>query len=178
MSEVRLTCANHPNRETTLRCNRCEKPICSQCAILTPVGYRCRDCVRGQQAVFETATKTDLPVAGILSAIGVGAATAVLQVLGYWGLLVAPVVGGAIAEIIRWAVRRRRSRSLPLAAGIGGALGLVPSLVFPVLGAISSLGMGLAPGILGGIALSAVWPLASGVLMIVTLVARLRGIRV
>jgi len=178
MSQVRLTCANHPSRETTLRCNRCEKPICSQCAILTPVGYRCRDCVRGQQAVFETATKTDLPVAWILAAIGVGAATAVLQVLGYWGLLVAPVAGGAVAEVIRWAVRRRRSRNLPLAAGVGGAVGLAPHLFVPLLGTISSLGLGLDPGLLGGLALSALWPLASGALMIATLVARLRGIRV
>jgi len=177
MSEVRLTCANHPNRETTLRCNRCEKPICSQCAILTPVGYRCRECVRGQQTIFETATKTDLPVAGIVAAIGVGAATAVLQVLGYWGLLVAPVAGGAIAEVIRWAVRRRRSRNLPLAAGVGGAVGLAVDLFVPVLGAISSIGLGLDPRLLGGLALSALWPLASGVLMIATLVARLRGIR-
>src|SRR4030043_298820 len=55
MTEVVLTCANHPNRETSLRCKRCNKPICSSCAVLTPVGYRCRECVRGQQATFDTA---------------------------------------------------------------------------------------------------------------------------
>ena len=46
------TCANHPNRETMLRCNKCEKPICLQCAVLTEVGYRCKECVRGQQALY------------------------------------------------------------------------------------------------------------------------------
>ncbi len=46
MSDI-PTCANHPERETGLRCNRCGKPICSQCAVQTPVGYRCRECVRG-----------------------------------------------------------------------------------------------------------------------------------
>ena len=35
-----LTCANHPDRETLLRCNKCGKPICISCAVRTPVGYR------------------------------------------------------------------------------------------------------------------------------------------
>ena len=27
-----LYCVNHPNTPTTLRCSRCEKPICLRCA--------------------------------------------------------------------------------------------------------------------------------------------------
>lgn len=48
-------CANHPGVETSLRCNKCGKPICARCAIRTPTGYRCKECVRGQQKIFETA---------------------------------------------------------------------------------------------------------------------------
>ncbi len=114
MTIASLTCANHPGRETTLRCNRCEKPICSQCAVLTPVGYRCRECVRGQQAVFDTAQRTDYLIAGAVSLVLVGAATALLGVLGFWSLIVSPVAGGGVGEVVRWAVRRRRSRRLPL----------------------------------------------------------------
>ena len=58
-----LFCANHPDRETSLRCNRCEKPICSKCAVRTPTGYRCKECVRGQQKVFDTAENQDFIVA-------------------------------------------------------------------------------------------------------------------
>lgn len=176
MMDAPLYCVNHPKVETTLRCNRCERPICSRCAILTPVGYRCKECVRGQQAVFETAKSRDFIVAGLIAALGVGAASAVLNILGYWGLLVAPVAGGAIAEVVRWAVRRRRSRSLPLAAGIGGVLGLAPAALGPLTSMALLMGSGPTAEMLGGLALSAVWPLASGVLMIATLVARLRGI--
>ena len=50
-----LYCYVHPNRETGLRCNRCERPICADCAVLTPTGYRCRECVREQKKVFDTA---------------------------------------------------------------------------------------------------------------------------
>ena len=39
--------------ETSLRCNKCGKPICAKCAVRTPTGYRCKECVRGQQKIFE-----------------------------------------------------------------------------------------------------------------------------
>ncbi|HLF80868.1 MAG TPA: B-box zinc finger protein, partial [Anaerolineales bacterium] len=74
MTEVVLTCANHPTRETSLRCKRCDKPICASCAVLTPVGYRCRECVRGQQATFDTAGVGALGVGAVVSAVGTGVA--------------------------------------------------------------------------------------------------------
>ena len=54
-----LHCSVHPDRETTLRCNKCGRPMCPQCAVQTPVGYRCRECVRGIQAGYYKATDTD-----------------------------------------------------------------------------------------------------------------------
>jgi len=177
MTESALVCANHPDRETSLRCNKCGKLICSQCAMRTPVGYRCKECVRGQQKIFETAVTLDYAVAAILAAIGVALAVGVLNFVGFWGLLVAPIAGGGLAEIIRWAVRRRRGRRLPLAAAIGGALGALPHLAFPILGLAMSLGGGLGSDVVMGILFSALWPLASGAIMITTLYYRLRGIR-
>ncbi|HNW14496.1 MAG TPA: B-box zinc finger protein, partial [Anaerolineaceae bacterium] len=56
-----LYCKNHPQRETYLRCNRCNDPICVQCAVLTPTGYRCKNCISGQQKVFETSEGLDVP---------------------------------------------------------------------------------------------------------------------
>ena len=38
-------CYRHPETETGLRCNRCNKLICAQCAQQSPVGFRCPDCV-------------------------------------------------------------------------------------------------------------------------------------
>jgi membrane associated rhomboid family serine protease len=40
-----LYCYRHPQVETSLRCNRCNKPICPKCAQRTPVGFRCAECV-------------------------------------------------------------------------------------------------------------------------------------
>ena len=179
MTEFALFCENHPARETTLRCNRCEKPICAQCAIQTPVGYRCRECVRGQQKIFDNSVATDYPIAVFVSMTCVGAATAVLDFLGFWGLFVAPIVGGAVAEIIRWAVRRRRSRRLPLAAVVGGAAGVLIYLGITIVPFASYYFFTPEVGYLGvgSVLLTFIWPIGYGILILSTMYYRLRGIR-
>jgi hypothetical protein len=54
MSETTTThyCYYHPNVETELRCNKCGKYICPKDAVRTPVGYRCKSCVKEQQDIF------------------------------------------------------------------------------------------------------------------------------
>ena len=178
MSDMTMVCANHPNRETILRCNRCEKPICTKCAVLTPVGYRCPECVRGQQKIFDTAQSTDGIIAAVISAIAVGIAGFILSYLGFWSLIVAPVVGGGIAEGIRRAIGRRRSRSLPWMAVIGGSLGLIVVIIndiSPYLPVIFQPGQSLQYA--GTFLLDSLWVLVSGVLMLSTIYARLKGIR-
>jgi membrane associated rhomboid family serine protease len=39
------TCPRHPDRETGLRCVRCDRPTCPECLREAPVGYQCVDCV-------------------------------------------------------------------------------------------------------------------------------------
>jgi hypothetical protein len=132
--------------------------------------------VRGQQAIFETARRRDVPLALMIAAICVAVAAALLSFLAYWGLIAAPVVGGGIAEIVRWATGRRRSRHLALAAAVGGALGALALAALPLASAAL-----LSGGSAAGIALSArgvIWPLAIGALTTGTMYYRLRGIRI
>ena len=128
-----LFCAFHPERETVLRCNRCEKPICYECAVRTPVGYRCKECVRDQQAVYFNAQSYDLPIAGAVAlvlAIVIGvAAYALLNLFGFFSFLLAlavgPVAGGLIAEAVRRFVGRRRARYMNWVAVAAVVLGIL-----------------------------------------------------
>ena len=177
MTDNAMVCANHPDRPTTLRCNRCEKPICPKCAVQTPVGYRCKECVRGQQSVFETATKLDYVLAFTIAAIGTAMATGVLNFIGFWGIFVAPIVGGALAEAVRYAVRRRRGFKLPLTAAIGAIVGVLLNLIVPVFNAILIFTSDVGINLLAAFGLQLVWPLVYGGLIASTLYYRLRGIR-
>jgi membrane associated rhomboid family serine protease len=40
------SCYRHPDRETGVRCQRCERPICTECMVPADVGYQCVECVR------------------------------------------------------------------------------------------------------------------------------------
>ncbi len=46
MSTQLATCYRHPDRETGVRCQRCERPICPACMVPAPVGVQCVECVR------------------------------------------------------------------------------------------------------------------------------------
>jgi hypothetical protein len=142
----KLYCYIHPDRETLLRCNRCERPICSQCAVLTPTGYRCKNCVRGQQKVFDTAQSTDFIIAGGISLVLSFVGSLVAGVMGFFTIFLAPIAGVIIAEAVRWAVRRRRSKLLFQTAAGAAALGSLPLLVLNLAPLLFGGGFG---GILG-----------------------------
>ncbi|PAM98460.1 rhomboid family intramembrane serine protease [Streptomyces sp. Alain-F2R5] len=41
-------CYRHPDRETGIRCTRCERPICTDCMVNASVGFHCPDCASGR----------------------------------------------------------------------------------------------------------------------------------
>lgn len=129
-----LYCVNHPTVETYLRCNRCERPICSGCAVRTPVGYRCRQCVDTQQQVFYAgfrpvhyliAAAVALPLALVAGWLIPG--------LGWFAIILGPLVGRGIAEVVRRAIRRRRGRYVWLVVCGCLVIGVLPQFLLQSL---------------------------------------------
>ena len=69
--EERLFCFRHPERETWIRCGRCDKPICVKCGLMGPVGMRCKDCGRLRNDPLTSFSPTQLAL-GLGAAIGAG----------------------------------------------------------------------------------------------------------
>jgi hypothetical protein len=119
-----IYCSFHPDVETRLRCSKCGTPICPRCAVQTPVGFRCPDCVRVQQAVFYTATPLDYAIAAVVGLVASTVAGFIMGQVGiFLSLILGGVAGGAIAEVIRWIIRRRRGRWMWLVVSLCIALG-------------------------------------------------------
>ena len=136
-SSTPVYCANHPGVETSLRCNKCGKPICAKCAIRTPTGYRCKECVRGQLKMFDTALWYDY-LLGFVTAVILGFLASLLASLisGLsfigWILIIigAPTAGMIIAEGVRLVTRKHRSRALFITIAAAVVVGALPVILF------------------------------------------------
>jgi hypothetical protein len=140
-ASVPTVCANHPGVETSLRCNKCGKPICARCAIRTPTGYRCRECVRGQQKIFETAQWADyilgFVTAGILSFLASLLVGLISGIAGFFAFIIivaaAPTIGMGIAEAVRSITRKHRSRPLFITICVAVVIGALPTIILNLI---------------------------------------------
>jgi hypothetical protein len=171
------TCANHPGVETNLRCNNCGKFICAKCAVRTPTGYRCRECLRGQQKTFETAQTGDyfiaFVVAAVVSAGGGFLVSLISSFSGFFTLiltmLIAPAAGGLVAQVVRSATGKRRSLLMFRLAAAGTLIGGLPFVVRPLLA--------LLTGNIGAL-FALLWPLIYVAFATSTAYYRLSGIQI
>lgn len=162
-------CANHPDKETRLRCNRCDKPICAKCAVRTPTGYRCRDCVNQLRKKFDTAKPLDYIVAFFVAAVMSFIGSLGISVIGFFILFLSPAIGILIARVVQQAVGKRRSRALFITAAAGVVLGgLITSAPVLLLFSLSPDPMALY---------SLVWPGIYVLLAAGTTYTRLSGIQ-
>lgn len=148
-----LHCARHPDVETTLRCNRCNTPICPRCAVRTPVGFRCPDCVRSQRKIFYNAGWLDYVLAAVVALALSAIVGFFAPILGWFFMIfIGPAAGGLIGEIIFRVTRRRRGRQMWLVAGASMIVGAV--LPYAAQAVLSrNLGILLSPVWLIGVGL-------------------------
>jgi len=129
-------------------------------------------CARSAK-IFETARWWDYPLAfitaGVLSYLG----SLVAGLFGFFTILIAPVAGMIIAEAVRFVVRRRRSKLLPVLAAVATVLG---GVFVPLVSLILTFSMiGLQAG---GSLFGLLWPAVYAVLAASAVYYRLKGIRI
>jgi hypothetical protein len=119
-----LHCATHADVETTLRCGKCEKPICPRCLVMTPVGARCKECAAARKLPTFQLSGLNYLVAGLV-ALGMGLGVGLVWGLIEWllpsylfSILLAAGAGWLIAEVIGRAVNRKRGTWLGIIGGL------------------------------------------------------------
>jgi len=126
VSEEQLHCVNHPQRETALRCGKCERPMCIDCLVHTPVGLRCRQCANIKRLpIYDVAPGRLLLAAAAGLAVGVIGGAVFFAVVGAFALWLSPFFGLAIGEVVSVAANRKRGPSLQVvtvAAIVVGAI--------------------------------------------------------
>lgn len=138
-------CAFHPKVETEVRCSECERYICNKDMVVTPVGYKCKECARPARSQYVVVKPHQLAKAigmGVAVGVGFGVVTAFIPIGGlFFGL----VWGLGTAEAIRWASGGHRTwdiglvslGSIALALAIGFVLGGAMELGALVAGVVA-----------------------------------------
>jgi hypothetical protein len=128
-----LYCYRHPDRETWVRCGRCDQPICTSCAMQGPVGLRCKTCGKPSRDAL-VSLKPNQIVTGFVVALGLGAVAGWIGTqLGFLMIVVGFFAGTLIAEVIDRSIGIKRGPRIVAVAVAGIVLG-------GVIGATLSLG--------------------------------------
>src|SRR3954468_17525314 len=98
MSEAPSTapvCYRHPSRETSIRCTRCDRPICTDCMREASVGFQCPECVaEGRRSQRQARTAFGGSAAG-----QAGYVTKALIVLNVLMMAISTAIGGVSALV-------------------------------------------------------------------------------
>jgi hypothetical protein len=122
---TRAVCYRHPGRETAVSCSNCERPICTDCMVYTPVGIKCPECARQPRSAL-VRLKPNRAARAVAVAFGLGALMGVgivlLQDIGlFFALILGWLIGIGMGEAVLAASGRFRSPTTGWIA-VGGSL--------------------------------------------------------
>jgi hypothetical protein len=102
-----LRCANHPSRETYLRCGKCGNPICTKCTIPTSVGSRCPSCAQIRR-LPQYNVGVQLLVPALLAGLAVSAVGwYVLDYVSFLRLFASAFLGMAVGGVMSQVAKKR-----------------------------------------------------------------------
>lgn len=137
--EEKLTCYKHPDRETLLRCGRCDRPICPDCLRHGATGVRCEDCVSLSPRERGQADRRQLQRAAVAALLVAVVGGLLLGAVGLISLVTSAVLGFGVGTAALSAADRHRG---PLVQGIAGSAALLAVLVSAIVSSFGLPGMG------------------------------------
>jgi hypothetical protein len=131
-------CYRHPDRETGLHCTVCGRPICSDCATMTPVGQICPDDRKARRPTNYKVSAADVIIGGLVALFASALVALVLSMfvgrMGFFGFFIIIMVGPAIAEFIVRVVDRvtklKRGRPMQVTVAVAIVIGTLPFALF------------------------------------------------
>ncbi len=155
-------CIRHPQRETGLRCARCNDPICTQCMVQAAVGNLCPACVsfeRNPLAQVQTPRMLTAVAAGLGAALVAGIVVSILSsaLAGYFSIIIWAAAGYLLGQVVHLASNRSRAPALRYVAGgcaffawgialLGsGGIVLGPILIFRIVALVIAIVLAISP---------------------------------
>jgi hypothetical protein len=114
-------CHRHPDRETRVRCGRCDRPICSRCAMQGPVGFRCRECGSLAFDPLTSLTRSQMLVGFAASTALAAIAGFFASYVGFFGIIISFFAGTLTAAAVTRLIGDKHGR-LMLSVVLGGIL--------------------------------------------------------
>lgn len=128
-------CYKHPGRETQVKCSSCDRPLCPDCMVYSPVGVKCKDCARLPRSARVVMTPSRW-VKAVGASLGSGTAVGLayywlLSSLGFLFFLFFIALG--IGYLVGEAVSRAAGRYHGLEPALVAVAGTVWAFVLPPL---------------------------------------------
>lgn len=120
-------CQIHTDTATGLRCNNCERLMCAKCAVHTPVGYRCEQCVRQFENRLFNADQSYYAILFGVCAVGglIGGFLANLVGFFIFVFFIGAAAGGVISEFAMRFIKGKRGRYAGQVAAAGVVVGVM-----------------------------------------------------
>ena len=112
-----MPCAKHPKEQTLLRCAGCNTPICDKCAVLTPVGYKCRSCGTYKNPAAASPTFLRILLVLIIGLLGGLLAGLIVPSIGFFAIWVALPYGRFLGSMVLRASNQRVGMVMEILTG-------------------------------------------------------------
>jgi hypothetical protein len=140
--DEQLFCYRHPSTETWLRCGRCDRPICTKCAIQGPVGSRCRECGRISNDPLTSFTPGQLLLGLGVSLLAGAAGGFISAYIGYFSIIVGYFAGRFVADAVTRTIGFKRGPVMLAILFTGIIAGSIIGAAFQFVASFGSLAAG------------------------------------